>query len=126
SCAHPAAPAAYGVTHVWSVRRQAGPRRPGRAVRGRGRDRPGAAAGLDIAPTDLVPVVVLRHRPGDPGGPEVRQLRAAKWGLVPSWASDTGRAAKLINARAETVTELPAFRSAVRRRRCLVPADGWY
>ena len=71
----------------------------------------------NIAPTDLVPVVVLRHRPGDRGGPEVRQLRAAKWGLVPSWASDTGRAAKLINARAETVTELPAFRSAVRRRR---------
>jgi putative SOS response-associated peptidase YedK len=80
----------------------------------------------NVAPTDLVPVVVLRHRSGDRGGPLVRQLRAAKWGLVPSWATDTKRAAKLINARAETVTELPAFRSAVRRRRCLVPADGWY
>jgi putative SOS response-associated peptidase YedK len=80
----------------------------------------------NIAPTDLVPVVVLRHRSGDRDGPLVRQLRAAKWGLVPSWAQDTKRAAKLINARAETVTELPAFRSAVRRRRCLVPADGWY
>jgi putative SOS response-associated peptidase YedK len=80
----------------------------------------------NIAPTDLVPVVVLRHRSGDRDGPLVRQLRAAKWGLVPSWAQDTRRAAKLINARAETVTELPAFRSAVRRRRCLVPADGWY
>jgi putative SOS response-associated peptidase YedK len=80
----------------------------------------------NIAPTDLVPVVVLRHRSGDRAGPQVRQLRAAKWGLVPSWAADTKRAAKLINARAETVTELPAFRSAVRRRRCLVPADGWY
>jgi putative SOS response-associated peptidase YedK len=80
----------------------------------------------NVAPTDLIPVVVLRHRSGDRGGPAVRQLRAAKWGLVPSWAGDTRRAAKLINARAETVTELPAFRSAVRRRRCLVPADGWY
>jgi putative SOS response-associated peptidase YedK len=80
----------------------------------------------NIAPTDLVPVVVERHRSGDPSGPVVRQLRAARWGLVPSWASDTTRAAKLINARAETVTTLPAFRSAVRRRRCLVPADGWY
>ncbi|HEV7656323.1 MAG TPA: SOS response-associated peptidase [Mycobacteriales bacterium] len=80
----------------------------------------------NIAPTDLVPVVVLRHRSGDREGPRVRQLRAAKWGLVPSWATDTKRAAKLINARAETVTELLAFRSAVRRRRCLVPADGWY
>jgi putative SOS response-associated peptidase YedK len=80
----------------------------------------------NVAPTDLVPVVVLRHRSGDRDGPLVRQLRAAKWGLVPSWAPDTKRAGKLINARAETVTQLPAFRSAVRRRRCLVPADGWY
>jgi putative SOS response-associated peptidase YedK len=88
----------------------------------------GSALGPDynVAPTDLVPVVVLRHRPGDRDGPLVRQLRAAKWGLVPSWAPDAKRAAKLINARAETVTSLPAFRSAVRRRRCLVPADGWY
>jgi putative SOS response-associated peptidase YedK len=83
-------------------------------------------ADYNVAPTDLVPVVVERHRSGQPDGPVVRQLRAAKWGLVPSWAQDTKRAAKLINARAETVTELPAFRSAVRRRRCLVPADGWY
>lgn len=80
----------------------------------------------NIAPTDLVPVVLTRHRGGDRGGPVVRQLRGARWGLVPSWAPDTRRAGKLINARAETVTELPAFRSAVRRRRCLVPADGWY
>jgi putative SOS response-associated peptidase YedK len=80
----------------------------------------------NVAPTDLVPVVVLRHRSGDRDGPLVRQLRAAKWGLVPSWAQDTTRAAKLINARAETVTELAALRSAARRRRCLVPADGWY
>ena len=80
----------------------------------------------NVAPTDAVPVVLTRHRSGDRGGPVVRQLRAARWGLVPSWAPDTRRAGKLINARAETVTELPAFRSAVRRRRCLVPADGWY
>ncbi len=80
----------------------------------------------NVAPTDAVPVVVTRHRSGDRDGPVVRQLRAARWGLVPSWAPDAKRAGKLINARAETVTELPAFRSAVRRRRCLVPADGWY
>jgi putative SOS response-associated peptidase YedK len=80
----------------------------------------------NIAPTDPVPVVLTRHRSGERDGPVVRQLRAARWGLVPSWAPDTKRAGKLINARAETVTELPAFRSAVRRRRCLVPADGWY
>jgi putative SOS response-associated peptidase YedK len=80
----------------------------------------------NVAPTDPVPVVLTRHRPGDREGPVVRQLRAARWGLVPSWAPDLKRAGKLINARAETVTSLPAFRSAVRRRRCLVPADGWY
>ena len=83
-------------------------------------------ADYNVAPTDPVPVVLTRHRPGDRGGRFDRQLRLARWGLVPSWAPDTKRAAKLINARAETMTELPAFRSAVRRRRCLVPADGWY
>ena len=86
----------------------------------------GLRADWNVAPTDAVPVVLTRHRSGDRDGPVVRQLRAARWGLVPSWAPDTKRAGKLINARAETVTELPAFRSAVRRRRCLVPADGWY
>lgn len=80
----------------------------------------------NVAPTDPVPVVLTRHRSGDRDGPVVRGLRAARWGLVPSWAPDRKRAGTLINARAETVTELPAFRSAVRRRRCLVPADGWY
>ena len=83
-------------------------------------------ADYNVAPTDPVPVVLTRHRPGDRGGPVDRQLRLARWGLVPSWSPDPKRAAKHINARAETVTELPAFRSAVRRRRCLVPADGWY
>lgn len=83
-------------------------------------------ADYNIAPTDPVPVVLTRHRPGERGGPVDRQLRRARWGLVPSWSPDTKRAARQINARAETVTELPAFRSAVRRRRCLVPADGWY
>jgi putative SOS response-associated peptidase YedK len=80
----------------------------------------------NVAPTDAVPVVLTRHRSGAPDGPVVRQLRAARWGLVPSWAPDTSKAARAINARAETVTELPTFRSAARRRRCLVPADGWY
>jgi putative SOS response-associated peptidase YedK len=87
-------------------------------------------ADYNVAPTDPVPVVLTRHRPGeragDLKGTVDRQLRLARWGLVPSWAPDTKRAAKLINARAETITEQPAFRSAVRRRRCLVPADGWY
>ena len=48
-----------------------------------------------------------------------------RWGLVPGWAKDLKMSSRLINARAETVHEKPAFRSAFRRRRCLVPADGW-
>ncbi|GMU50842.1 MAG: DUF159 family protein [Candidatus Desulfobacillus denitrificans] len=49
-----------------------------------------------------------------------------KWGLLPSWAKDISMAAKLANARGETVAEKPAFRSAFRRMRCLIPADGFY
>ncbi len=56
----------------------------------------------------------------------VRELRVARWGLVPGWALPTRGATPMINARIETVAERPAFRSAWRRRRCLVPADGWY
>lgn len=55
-----------------------------------------------------------------------REARAFKWGLVPSWAKDTSMGARLINARSETVGEKPAFREAFKRRRCIIPADGFY
>ncbi len=55
-----------------------------------------------------------------------REIALLRWGLVPPWADSTGTAARLINARAETVDSRPAFRSAYRRRRCLVPANGWF
>jgi putative SOS response-associated peptidase YedK len=80
----------------------------------------------NVAPTKPVPVVLTRRRSGDTAGPVLRQLRVARWGLVPSWAADLAGAARRINARAETVARLPAFRAALARRRCLVPADGWY
>jgi putative SOS response-associated peptidase YedK len=71
----------------------------------------------DVAPSLAVPVV----REGRNG----RVLEAMTWGLVPSWSGDaTG--AKPINARAETVFDQPMFRNAIRRRRCLIPADGFY
>jgi putative SOS response-associated peptidase YedK len=58
-------------------------------------------------------------------GPAAR-LRAMRWGLVPSWAKDPSVGNRMINARVETVTEKPAYRSLVGARRCLLPADGWY
>ncbi|HVE74454.1 MAG TPA: SOS response-associated peptidase [Mycobacteriales bacterium] len=73
----------------------------------------------NVAPTD--PVYVVLQRPERP-----RQLRVVRWGLVPSWAKDAKGGARFINARRETVADKPAFRAAYQRRRCLVPADGYY
>jgi putative SOS response-associated peptidase YedK len=57
---------------------------------------------------------------------ERREAALIKWGLVPSWAKDTSIGAKLINARSEMITEKPSFREAFKRRRCIIPADGFY
>ena len=54
-----------------------------------------------------------------------RTIAKLRWGLVPAWAKDSKIGSRLINARAETVHEKPSFRAAFRRRRCLIPADGW-
>ncbi len=74
----------------------------------------------NIAPTQ--PVMVARMAPGK----AERELTYLTWGLIPSWAKDPKIGAKLINARAETLSEKPSFRSAFKRRRCLVIADGFY
>jgi putative SOS response-associated peptidase YedK len=55
-----------------------------------------------------------------------REAAMAKWGLLPHWAKDSKLAFKMINARAETLTEKPAYRSLIRKHRCLIPADGFY
>lgn len=73
----------------------------------------------NIAPTQDVPVVREREGSG-------REFSMLRWGLVPSWAKEIGVNAPLINARGETVTEKPSFRSAYANRRCLIPADGFY
>ncbi len=72
----------------------------------------------NIAPTQDVPVIR--------GGADGRELATMRWGLVPSWAKDLSIGARMINARIETVKEKPSFRAAFRRRRCLIPADGFY
>lgn len=74
----------------------------------------------NIAPTQPVATLVQS------ASGKNRQFKMLHWGLIPSWAKDTKLGAKLINARAETVAEKPAFRSAFRQRRCLVLADGFY
>lgn len=78
----------------------------------------------NIAPTD--PVRIIVQRPPKGADTALRQLRTARWGLVPSWAKDRKGGAKMINARIETVTQKPAFKTAAARRRCLVPALGYY
>ncbi|NIJ10774.1 putative SOS response-associated peptidase YedK [Saccharomonospora amisosensis] len=85
----------------------------------------------NVAPTKNVVTVVERH-PRDVEGnvlaeePPVRSLRVMRWGLVPFWAKDPSVGSRMINTRAETATQKPAFRKALSRRRCLVPADGWF
>ncbi|ACY99244.1 protein of unknown function DUF159 [Thermomonospora curvata DSM 43183] len=85
----------------------------------------------NIAPTKEVLAVLARPpqeetHAAEASVPAVRQLRALRWGLVPSWAKDVKIGNRLINARAETVHEKPSFRRAFAKRRCLLPADGFY
>jgi putative SOS response-associated peptidase YedK len=72
----------------------------------------------NVAPTQPIPVVILENG--------ARHFRLMRWGLLPSWVKDPRKFALLINARSETVKEKPAFKNAMKRRRCLVPADGYY
>ena len=80
----------------------------------------------NVAPTKPVYAVLTRGERGNPGAEPERELRVVRWGLVPSWAKDTSIGSRLINARAETVGEKPAFRRAFAARRCLLPADVYY
>ena len=80
---------------------------------------PFIASRYNIAPTQPVAAVRL-----DQHG--ARELTHFQWGLIPSWSKDPAMGSKLINARAETAAEKPAFRAAFRRRRCLIPATGFY
>ena len=75
-------------------------------------------ASYNIAPTQPTYIV--------DGSAEQRRLRVVHWGLVPPWSRDASGAARLINARSDTIMEKPSYRQAYAKRRCLLPMDGWY
>jgi putative SOS response-associated peptidase YedK len=81
-------------------------------------EQPNLPACYNIAPTQPVPIVRMTD-----GG---RQFVLVRWGLIPSWVKDPRAFSLLINARGETANEKPAFKNAMKRRRCLFPADGFY
>jgi putative SOS response-associated peptidase YedK len=74
----------------------------------------------NVAPTQPIPVI--RQNPKEP----VLELALIRWGLIPSWAKDPSISARMINARSETASTKPAFRDALKSRRCLIPADAFY
>ncbi|GAA1985706.1 SOS response-associated peptidase [Catenulispora subtropica] len=81
----------------------------------------------NVAPTDQVVAAIERHpRDAEPGSEAVRKLREVRWGLVPSWAKDRKIGQKMFNARIESVTEKASFKRAFMKRRCIIPADGYY
>jgi putative SOS response-associated peptidase YedK len=88
-----------------------------RALFGYG-ERPNFPPRYNIAPTQPIPIVRLEQ--GE------RHFALVRWGLIPSWVKDPNDFALLINARGESAAEKPAFRNAMKRRRCLIPADGFY
>jgi putative SOS response-associated peptidase YedK len=81
-------------------------------------DQPNFPPRYNVAPTQPVPIVRLAEGQ--------RSFALVRWGLIPSWVKDPRTFSLLINARAESVNDKPAFRAAMRRRRCLFPADGFY
>jgi putative SOS response-associated peptidase YedK len=88
------------------------------ALRFRYEEQPNFPPRYNIAPTQ--PIAIVRLVQGK------RQFALVRWGLLPSWVKDPKTFTLLINARGESVVEKPAFRAAMKRRRCLIPADGFY
>ncbi|HET9079531.1 MAG TPA: SOS response-associated peptidase [Trebonia sp.] len=87
-------------------------------------------ADYNVAPTKRIYAVIAERAEHADSSvvdrPPGRELRLLRWGLVPSWAKDISGGARMINARSETVAVKPAFRAAFAKRRCLIPADGYY
>jgi len=75
----------------------------------------------NISPTTVIPFINADDEKG-----EIRSVNTASWGLIPSWAKDASRASSAINARVESISEKPTFKSAFKSRRCLIPVTGYY
>jgi putative SOS response-associated peptidase YedK len=75
----------------------------------------------NISPTTVIPFINADDEKG-----EIRNVNTASWGLIPSWAKDASRASNAINARVESISEKPTFKSAFISRRCLIPVTGYY
>ena len=82
------------------------------------REQPNFPARYNVAPTQPIPIVRLHEGQ--------RQFALVRWGLLPAWVKDPRAFSLLINARGDSVNDKPAFRNAMKRRRCLIPADGFY
>jgi putative SOS response-associated peptidase YedK len=82
------------------------------------REQPNFPARYNVAPTQPVPIVRMVE--------SVREFALVRWGLIPAWVKDPKAFSLLINARAESANDKPAFKNAMKRRRCLFPADGFY
>ena len=82
---------------------------------------PYTASNWNISPTTTIPFISESKN-----GSVAREINLASWGLIPSWAKDSSRQANAINARVESISEKPTFRSAFKSRRCLVPVSGYY
>src|SRR5260370_3728748 len=81
-------------------------------------DQPNFPPRHNVAPTQPIPVVIVENG--------IRHCRLMRWGLLHAWVNEPRKFTLMINARAETVMEKPAFQNAMKRRRCLIPADGYY
>lgn len=80
----------------------------------------------NIAPTQLIICLRAATPESDLAAQGLREVVSMRWGLIPFWASDTSIGSRMINARSETAADKPAFRQAWQKRRCLIPADGFY
>ena len=79
------------------------------------------ASNWNISPTTVIPFIYGQNESGDK-----RSINTASWGLIPAWAKDASRASNAINARVESISEKPTFKSAFKSRRCLIPVTGYY